>query len=89
MDLSPLTKLSGEEFTLERWMSPYTKITGDWDDWTDDLKLEAWHKHKARIEASYQDPNNLIAALDPFIEALESNQSVYEMVGIELSLIHI
>ena len=83
LDLSPLTRLSGEEFTLDRWMSPHTKITGDWDAWTDDMKLEAWHAHRAGMEASYQSPDDLIAALDPFVTALESNQSVYKILGIE------
>ncbi len=83
LELEPLTRLSGEEFTLERWMSPYTKISGDWNDWTDERKLEAWNEHKAAIEASYQDPGDLIDAISPFVVGLEKNPAVYEIVGIE------
>jgi hypothetical protein len=83
LDLRPLTRLSGEEFTLDQWMSPYTKITGDWDDWSEARKLEAWHEHRAEIEASYQSPDDLITALDPFVQALESDRSVYKTLGID------
>ena len=83
LDLEPLTRLSGEEFTLEAWMSPLNKITGDWDEWTKDMKLDAWNQHKAQIDASYQAPEYLIAAIGVFVESLEANPDVYKTVGIE------
>jgi len=83
LDLEPLAKLSGEEFTLDAWMSPHVKITGDWDQWTDEMKLEAWQKHKGQIDASYQDPQDLVIAIAQLAQALEDNPDIYKALGIE------
>ena len=83
LDLEPLTKLSGEEFTFESWMSPHVKITGDWDEWTYEMKLKAWQEHKEQIDASYQNPQDLIVAITHFAEALEDNQDIYKALGID------
>lgn len=82
LDLEPFKHRTGEEYSLEQWLSPFFKPMGDWDDLSQEQKLQAWHVHKAKIEEAYRGPAVFLSALDPFIVALATHPTVYEEIGI-------
>ncbi len=78
LNLEPLKKISGEEYTLEMWMElnlPY--FEGD-----KEKQRQGWYEHKKEIEAGYQDPSKLIAALNPVIEALQKHRRIFNELKI-------
>jgi len=81
LDLEPFQHRTGEEYSLEQWLSPFFKPMGDWDDHSQEEKIQAWHVHQAEIEEAYLDPAAFLSALNPFIVALATRPTVYEEIG--------
>lgn len=78
LNMEPLKRISGEEHTVETWMKlnlPY--FEGD-----KEKQRQGWYKHKEEIAACYQDPSELIAALDPIIEALHKHTEIFNELKI-------
>lgn len=82
LEFEPFAEFSGEEYSLESFLSPSIGMSGDWHELTNEQKQQVWVEHKHEIEAAYRAPAVFLAALNPLIDSLAARPAVYQAVGI-------